>query len=230
MNPSLEPVNADPGFADHSANSGMPGKTFFEDDAIHLNNHSGYIADICMEAGIKYNIKPEQEADINKLIMLSSSDDLIMADANENTGAYNIADLLAVVHCPVYLIAGRSIKIENIILTYDGSLSCIQAIKKFSQLFPYLLHLPCHLVHVVSDESDEFPRIKNIKSWLPPLFSNVEFKVLYGDTKDELVNYINQVPGSLAVLGSAKNKFFGLSHKRIIHAVINNGRSDIFVA
>lgn len=205
-------------------------KTVFEEETDLLCNQANYVTNKCIEAGIKYNIKPEQEFDINKLLALSAFDDLILADANQTAGDYESNNLLANAQCPVYLISNEVNKIENIILTYDGSLSSIQAIKKFSQLFPAMLHLPCHLVQVVPDENDEFLREKNIRCWLPPLFNNVEFKILYGDPKSELVNYINEVPNSLAVLGSAKNKFSGISHKRIIHAVIDNCRSDIFVA
>lgn len=208
----------------------VTGKTFAEENAALLKSNIRLFEDECQTAKVDFYIEPDREISLGKLIEYSAFSDFILADANENFGQYHIADLLVDAHCPVYLVSKDVEKIENIILTYDGSLSSMYAIKIYTYLFPELRNLPTYLVHIASEKSDELPQEKNIKSWLPRHYSNVQIKILRGDVRDELVNYTKSIPNSLAVMGSfgrsAMSRFF---HKSLANRVIEDGKSSLFI-
>ena len=107
----------------------LTGKTIAEENAELLESNMQLFKDECQAEKVNFYIEPDQETSLGRLKGLSAFSDVILADANENLHQYHIADLLVDAHCPVYLASKDVGKIENIILTYDGSFSSMYAIK-----------------------------------------------------------------------------------------------------
>jgi hypothetical protein len=209
----------------------LTGKTLAEESDDLLAVNTQLFGDMCNTANLSFTIEQNKEITLGMLTELSAFSDLIITDATPNLNQYHVIDLLAEARCPVYLVSKEVQKIENIILTYDGSFSSIYAIKQYAQLFPEMRKLPTSLVYIDNDENDEFPREKNIKTWLPQHYSNVQYKILHGDVRDELVNYVKSIPDSLVIMGSfGRSAFSRLFHKSLANAVIADGRSALFIA
>ncbi len=200
-----------------------------EDNSI-LTLNKQLLKDICSRNNTTLSIENDQHITLGKLIELSAFSDLILMDATENINEYHVIDLLAKSRCPVYLVSRETVSVENIILAYDGSYSSIHAIRQFSRLFPQMRHLATTLVHIASDENEDFPREKNIKTWLPDNFNDVQFKIIRGEVKESLVNYVRSVANPLVVMGSfGRSSMSRLFHKSIANAVIADGRSALFI-
>ena len=209
----------------------ITGKTTQEEDAELLQSNKRLVEDICKTAEINYIIHTSLTLNLGHLIELSAFSDLIITDATEESlQQYHIIDLLTGAHCPVYLVSKTAQKIEHIVLTYDGSFSSIHAIKSYANLFPGMMQLPSTLVYITHDHSDEFPREKNIKSWLPEHFKNVDFKIIHGKVANELISFVKNIPGSLTIMGSfGRSSISRLFHKSLANAVIAEGCSTLFI-
>ncbi len=209
----------------------ITGKTSQEEDAELLQANKQLVEDICKTAEVSYIIHTALTINLGELIELSAFADLIITDATEESlHQYHIIDLLTGAHCPVYLVAKAAQKIEHIVLTYDGSFTSIHAIKSYYTLFPAMMHLPATLVYIANEHNDEFPREKNIKTWLPEHFKQVDFKILHGKVNTELVSFVKNIPGSLTVMGSfGRSSISRLFHKSLANAVIADGCSTLFI-
>ncbi|MFT3912139.1 MAG: hypothetical protein QM737_22120 [Ferruginibacter sp.] len=164
------------------------------------------VTGMCSDAGIEVVILNENDIPLNLVLQQDPSINLVIAESPKAANAPTITTHLANAKCPVYLISADSNKIGNIIFSYDGSFSSINAIKEYTQRFPETLKLPTHFVQLSSDDNDEFLRQKNIESWLPQSYSNAQYSIFNGDTRTEFFNFIASIPDCLAVIGSHWNK------------------------
>lgn len=208
----------------------VTGKTIADEDAELLEANTRLLTDEFRNARVDYYIDPAKEISLGQLKEYSAYSDFILADANENLGQYHLADLLVDAHCPVYLVSRDTEKVENIILTYDASFSCMRAIKSFSYLFPESRDIPGYLVYIAPQQTKELPRENDIKSWMQKHFTQIQTKILHGNLREELVNFTSSVPDSLVVMGSfgrsAMSRFF---HKSLANALIEDGESSVFI-
>lgn len=209
----------------------LTGASQAEDTATSIETHMSLFRDMCDHAGVQFEADDAREFTLYELVEQSAFSDLILTDASETVNQQNINNLLTNTCCPVYLVSKHVEKVSNVILTYDGSFSSIHAIKQYALVFPEMKSLPTHLIHITQDDSDEFPREKNIKSWLPVHYSNVEFKILRGNVRTELINFTKSLPDPLVVMGAfGRNVLSQIFHKSLANAVISDGKSALFIA
>lgn len=234
MNALLEEVAYDYSFPNDLplTQNNLTGETWEEEANEFLQINSRLFQEMCTTASVLFIKEQARQINLKELIELSAFSDLILTDVSENTNQHHIIDLLTDTCCPVYLVSRHVERIKHVILTYDGSFSSIYAIKQYALVFPETKDLPTHLVHITPDEIvDEFPRQKNIKSWLPLHYSDVEFKILHGNVRNELVNFAKSIPDSLVVMGSfGRSALSRLFHKSLANAVIADGKSALFIA
>lgn len=165
------------------------------------------VISMCTGAAVEVAIINENETLLSQVLQQDASINLVIAESPLAANAPGIPNQLASAKCPVYLISADSDKIENIILSYDGSFSSINAIKEYAKLFPETLSLPTHFVHIDSDDNDEFVRQKNIESWLPQPFNNAQYKLMKDGMGTEFLKFIASIPDCLAVVGNSwKNR------------------------
>jgi hypothetical protein len=209
----------------------LTGKTIAEENAELLQSNIRLFKDASEAAKIDFSIDTDFELSLGDLISYSAFYDVVFANANENLGQYHIADLLVNAHCPTYLISKDVENVENVIFTYNGTLSSMYAIKMYSYLFTELRNLPTTLVYIAPEKGNQLPQEKKINSWLSRYYPNIQTKILHGDICGELVSYTKSVPNSLTIMGSfgrsAMSRFF---HKSLAHAVIEDGNSSLFIA
>lgn len=209
----------------------LTGKTIAEEDAELMKSNMRIFKYACKSANIGFSIESDPELSLGDLINYSAFYDVAFADANENLGKYHIADLLVNAHSPTYLLSKDVENIENVIFTYNGTLSSMYAIKMYAYVFPELKNLPTSLVYIASGKSVQMPHEKNVNSWLNRHFPAIQTKILHGDVCDELVGYTKSVSNSLTVMGSfgrsAMSRFF---HRSLAHALIEEGKSSLFIA
>ena len=234
MNPMLETKDYDYSFPNDMSltRNSITGDTADEESAEFLKVNAQLFEDMCNTAGINFLIEPGKQISLQGLIEHSAFSDLIITDVSDNSNQHHIIDLLSDTCCPVYLVSRHVEKVKQIILTYDGSFASIYAIRQYALVFPEMKDLPTHLLHITPDEIiDEFPREKNIRSWLPVHYSNVVFKILHGNVRTELIKFAQSIPDSIVVMGAfGRSGLSRLFHKSLANAVIADGKSALFIA
>jgi len=195
-----------------------------------LNDYVRLFKDVCLEAGIAYEISIV--ITLGELLNQSSSADLIIAGADARFPTFSIDKVLAEAYCPVYLVGTKAHAIDKIILAYDGSETSKYAIKKYGELFPHHHHLPTFLVSVNLSPMEILEDKHFLNKWLPKHFSNLTVKELEGNVNDALFTVLQQNPvNTLIVMGafgrSSVSRFF---HPSTANVVLKETGLSLFVA
>lgn len=208
----------------------LTGKNLAEENAELLESNTKIFKDECQAAKVEFQINTNTEISLSQLIENSAFCDFIIADGTTNTTQYHLVDLLINAHCPVYLVSKNDEQVKNVILAYDGSFSSIKAIKMFSYIFPELKDLPTSLVHISSGKGDDMPNEENLRTWLTNHYSNIQNRILHGNIREELANFINSTPISLVVMGAyGRTAISRLFHKSLANTVIQHTKSSLFI-
>lgn len=100
----------------------------------------------------------------------------------------------------------------------------------FSYIFPELRDLPTSLVHISSGKGDDMPNEENLRTWLTRHYSNIQNRILHGNIREELANFINSTPNSLVVMGAyGRTAISRLFHKSLANTIIQHTKSSLFI-
>jgi len=189
--------------------------------AIHLLNENGY----------KTEVYAEPEA-IQNWIENSKFHDLTIIDRTllkqkRTIRKEIILDYLHYSHPPILFLSSQPHFFSRIILTFDGSLHSTQTIKKFFQIFSFLLpKTPLVLITIIHNKSlpKEKPIIDYIKTYQPN-FSLI--RTNYSENWAEIIDFVFDGTNSLWVSGfnrGAMSEFFRNQPEK----VNQNGQTAIF--
>lgn len=193
--------------------------------------------DFYFNHGIRCNVHEDKGTPIKEIIEETRFADLLILDAEtsfqEEAGAPTslVKRMLAEAECPVVIAPLDFEGIEEIIFAYNGSRSCMCAIKQFSDLFPQLEDKKLTVLEV--KEPDESFNINDVKfkEWMQNRFANVHFQSLTGQTETELLGYLIEKKKVFIVMGaygrSAISNFFRQS---VANVLIKTIGQPIFIA
>lgn len=161
------------------------------------------------EAEIAFDLRQEASS-LEEILKQSAYADLLIADALLNVPIpfrlsmnVSIKELLADAHCPVLLLREGKMPPDQIILSYDGSFSSMQAIRSFSYLFADLRYIPAVVIYVSGKGQKEPSDLHYLKDWLPLHFDHSIVEILPGEPADVLPAFANKVPGNALVIMGA---------------------------
>ena len=133
--------------------------------------------------------------------------------------------------CPVIIAPEKFDAIDEIIFTYDGSASCVFAMKQFTYLFPELADKKVTIFHVNENGTWPDDEKKQLTSWVQNHFSAVGFDSRNGDPTYELLAYLFLKKNIFIVMGaygrSAFSRYFKHSTADILMKTITQ---PIFIA
>ena len=191
-----------------------------EENLQYKNTNMKLFGDMCTIAGVPYKMHSVFENFLDTLIDHSAFSDLIISDADTTPSQYSIKTLLANAHCPVLLVNRDYRQTDTLIFAYDDKSTSMHAVKMFTYLFRFYKDLPAYFVSVVSSDVLGIEYADLLKEWLPLHYSNVQIKILKGETKEELSGFINNTTNPLVVMGaygrSSLSRFFKESLANII--------------
>jgi nucleotide-binding universal stress UspA family protein len=173
-----------------------------------------------------------------ELLKQSAYADLVVADALLNVpGPFHpslnisVSDLLADAHCPVLLLRQGDMPPDRIMLSYDGSLSSMQAIRSFSYLFPELRAVPCFIVYVSGDEQREPDDLPYLKNWLPLHFDDYTVEILPGEPAEVLPAFAGKEQDStLVVMGAyGRSALSRLFRQSLANSILEKANASLFV-
>jgi nucleotide-binding universal stress UspA family protein len=194
----------------------------------------------CQRNGIEYRVHKEFfNFALSELKKESRYADLVILGSEvfyENMGTKNgpndyLQDALHDVSCPVLLVPEKFDFPESIILAYDGSESCVYAIKQFAYLFPELCNKEVLLLYVSDDPEKSFPDEVQIEELAARHFSKLSLFKLAINPKQFFNTWIFDKKSAMLVSGSyGRSGFSRLFKKSFITEVIRDHRLPIFIA
>lgn len=192
----------------------------------------------CEQQNIQYKVHVDRGIPVEELMRESIFADILIIDSrlafsriSEDELSAQFIELLTEVSCPVLVVPAKFEKIDNAILTYDGSQTSTYALKMYSYIFPEWRDLPTKLVTV--NEDDEHLKEKHhIEDLLNTKFSQLSIEVLKGHAKEELMTYLKSFANnSVVVMGAYGRPAISMLFKKsLANAVIREIMVPVFIA
>lgn len=193
-----------------------------------LNAKIKLFQDECFAGNI--TCKVSTSLSLEPLLELSSSADLLIADADADFPLFLLKDILLSANCPVFLVGANSPVVEKVILAYDGSETSRHAIERYRDIFPDFSHIQTFLVTINFSPFEKREHTKFINEWLPDHFPNLTIKLLKGDVKKELLDFLKLYPtNSLIVMGGfSRGAISRLFHSSLADTVLDKTKISLF--
>ncbi len=164
----------------------------------------------CSRAGVSWGIVEEAGIPSRDLINETLYADLCIVGAVTYFGSLTVSpdaglltDVLSKAHCPVLVVPEEAAPLSDVVLTYDGSVSSVNAIKRYLSLFPSAADDWTHtLVTVVAGNHTPSAQETDLLRYLRHHIPDLRREVLTGDTVQEILHYASQFEGSLLVMGA----------------------------
>jgi nucleotide-binding universal stress UspA family protein len=135
------------------------------------------------------------------------------------------------VECPVIVVPEKFEMPQTNIITYDGSASCVYAIRQFACLFPELADNPTILVYADSHDDKKFPDQENIMELTARHFVDLNILRFEETGKNKFIEWMGEKKGALLVTGafgrSGLSQFFKRS---FVTEIIADHKFPVFIA
>lgn len=184
------------------------------------------------------NIHIDKGVPIEEIIKETRYSDLLIIDAeagfspdNKSVPGSFARKMLTETECPVVIAPLTFEGIDEIIFAYNGSLSCMNAIKHFADIFPELHNLPVTVVEVYEGEDEPALFGKQLKEWMEARFSDIHYVLLSGPKESQLLAYLIEKHKSFIVMGAyGRNAISNFFRKSTGDVVVKTSSQPIFIA
>jgi|ERR1043165_3151188 nucleotide-binding universal stress UspA family protein len=192
----------------------------------------------CAAQGIRSSVHMDKGIPLQEVIHESVFADVAVVDAetgffsfSESAPSAFLKDLLADSHCPVMIVPHQYHDFRKIILCYDGSPSCVYAMKMFAYLFPDLHNLGTSVVSVNKNSSNHLKDGSKLKEMIRQHFVEANYEVLNGKPEEELLNFLKlEGDGAIVVMGAyGRNTLSRLFHQSLSNRVIKELKLPVFI-
>ncbi|WP_152266369.1 universal stress protein [Agriterribacter humi] len=196
-------------------------------------------SDACQSRGVNASVCAFRKLSLEKIILESRFADVLIADPDlsfsnntESTPTVFIKELLLKSECPVILAPFSFDGVDEIVLAYDGSKSCVFAMRQFTHLFPAFSAKKIIVLQVNENESDNSViHMEMIRKLLALHYVNVEFKTLHGQPGDELLLYLIGKRNTFVVMGAfGRNMLSNFFRKSMAERVLSMLNLPVLIA
>jgi nucleotide-binding universal stress UspA family protein len=202
--------------------------TVTEEDAVIEGRNITTFENTCKSAGIDCQVN--KDVILEELISRSSEADLIVADTTPDFQKYSLNDILKDAHCPICLVSIHTPVVDKVILLYDGSASSKFAIEKYGELFPEWASLSTSVLSINSPtntrkEIDDF-----MQNWIPHHFASLDSIELHGNTRQELVKFLQKNEKNILVVMGAfgRSAISRLFHRSLSNVILEETKVSLF--
>lgn len=192
----------------------------------------------CKEMGVRFKVHIDRGVPVEELLQESAYADLMIIDARlafrnmtDDEMSAQFIEMLTEVQCPVLVTPSKFEKIDNIILTYDGSPSSTYAIRMYSYIFPEWRNFPTRMVTVKSEDV-KLTEKHNIHDLLLEHFPSVETDILTGNPRKELLDYLKKTTNNtLVVMGAYGRPAISMLFKKsLANSIIRDVMVPVLIA
>ena len=195
--------------------------------------------DACDKRAARYSIHRKGGEPSKEVIRESRYADVLVINAEtsfnreyEGVPTEFVKEVLKGSECPVIIAPESFERIDEIVFTWNASMSSMFAIKQFCYLFPQLEDKKVKVLQVQNDgyETDR-EEFEIFKEWLSSHYSSVVFEILKGDAETELFANLYEKKNIIVVIGaygrSTVSQFFKHSHANLLVKTLSQA---IFIA
>jgi len=188
--------------------------------------------------GILFEAGSLQESSLQALVEVSAAADVILFNANMNLSEYlhtpmnvSMEDVLVKSHCPIYLFTQPEALVQKVILVYDGSPSSLYAIKMYRNLFRGWKNLPTVLLSLNIPGNQPVHNQQLFDDGLRKHFNHYDTEIQDGDSRLELVNYLQQQIGDvLVVMGTEGGATLRRKFRRSLGSIVlRQTKASVFI-
>lgn len=225
--------------------SGIDGVTLLpewllqNDDETLVNRNIVHFREACEKEGIDFRVHKD-----NNLMALSSlvdetryadlllvSSDLFYKNVSNRQPNIYLEEVLKKAECPVMLVPEKFTEPKQLVLAYDGSESCLFAIKQFAYLFPELAKTETVLLSISTHPEDEIPEYSLVTELIAAHYPNLQLNHLAMPHKSAFTAWMNQQPESYIVMGAfSRSVISELFRKSFASRVIQENKMPVFVS
>jgi hypothetical protein len=225
--------------------TGMDGMSMFpqwierdEEDRMVSRNISMFRAQ-CDKEGVSYRVHKDNdlvalstlldETRFADLLLISSQQ--FYENVSDRQPNFYMEELLKKTECPVLLVPEKFKVPSQVVLAYDGSESCLFAIKQFAYLFPELASLETIVFSISGNRDELIPDYSLATELFSRHFPKLQVQHMGMVDRSNFITWLNGQPDSYIVMGSfARSLFSGLFRKSFSSSVISESEMPVFIA
>jgi nucleotide-binding universal stress UspA family protein len=166
-------------------------------------------AETCISNGIDFDIRSRNNDWIELLVQETRFADAMVinpqtsfSDRPANIPSGFARQVLEKSECPVIMAPSGFDGVEQLLFAYDGSKSCVFAIKQFAHTFPQLKNLPVTLLQIGNADDAIANDAQKINELLDAHFPDYHFELLEGSPSNELFGYLLGKRNMFVVMGA----------------------------
>lgn len=225
--------------------SGVDGVTLLpewlmqDDDESLVSKNIILFKEACEKEGISYRVHKD-----NNLLALSSlveetrfadlllvSSELFYKNIGNRQPNFYLEEVLKKTECPVLLVPEKFTAPNQVVLAYNGSESCLFAIKQFAYLFPGLTNKETILLSISANTEEEIPEYSLVTELISGHYANLQLQHIAMNNKTNLVTWLEGQPDSYVVMGSfSRSMFSELFKKSFASSVIKDAKMPVFIS
>ena len=225
--------------------SGVDGVTLLpewlmqDDDESLVSKNIILFKEACEKEGIGYRVHKDnnllalaslvEETRFADLLLVSS--ELFYKNIGSRQPNFYLEEVLKKTECPVLLVPEKFEVPNQVVLAYNGSESCLFAIKQFAYLFPELTSKETILLSISANTEEEIPEYSLVTELISGHYANLQLQHIVMNDKTNLVTWLGGQPSSYVVMGSfSRSMFSELFKKSFATSVIKDAKMPVFIS
>jgi hypothetical protein len=179
----------------------------------------------CMDKSVRWDDQTDAISNVAALVGYTRFADILiisvacsLREGIESSPTQFVKDILGESECPVIIAPDSFSGIDEIVFAYDGSASCLYAIKHFTYLFPKFSDTHGTFLQVINHQGGKITERDKISEYLKAHYSAIRFKSLYGDVSEQLLGYLTGRKNVFVVTGA-----YG---KRIVSSMLKSSTAE----
>ncbi|MBK7433558.1 MAG: hypothetical protein IPI66_06420 [Chitinophagaceae bacterium] len=225
--------------------SGIDGVTLLpewlmqNDDESLVNKNIVHFRESCEKEGINYRVHKDnnlmalsslvEETRFADLLLISS--ELFYKNVSGRQPNFYLEEVLKKTECPVMLVPETFTDPKQLVLAYDGSESCLFAIKQFAYLFPELTDKETILLSISTHHDEDIPEYSMVSELISGHFPNLQMQQFTLQPKTGFSAWMADQPDSYIVMGAfSRSVISEIFRKSFASRVIQENKMPVFIS
>jgi hypothetical protein len=134
--------------------------------------------------------------------LLITNQDISFSDLYETDPSFFIKNLMADAQCPVLKLPENVEAFNEVVFSYNGTLSSMYAIKQFTRFFSPMVHKKVSVIYVAEHDELEIPYREQLDKYLKAYYQEIEYTVLEGIPDKVFLNTLSKKQDCIVTFGA----------------------------
>jgi hypothetical protein len=207
------------------------------EDEIAVINNIRHFTDLCERHHIEYHVHTgNYQLSIPQLVKETRFADLLILGSEvfyqcfyDDDGKDYLHDALHKSECPVVVVPEQLQFPEQNIIAYDGSASCVYAVRQFAHLFPELCEKKTTVVYATND-AEELPHLQTMEELMSCHFPDVTYLKLEVLGQKYFNTWVTDQERPLLIAGAfERSTWSAFFRKSFIAEIVTDHKIPLFI-